>query len=109
MYPNPLFLNKTSSEIRSHPVVLDPNRWKLHVSYTQTNNILYRIVNLEDLVKKAVYRINNLSEEDFQKVIASECNITFASYILLEYNVLGSLNHTTLTIYQSALSNDRNV
>ena len=103
MYPNPLFLNKTSSEVRSHPVVLDANRWKLHVSYTQTNNILYRIVNLEDLVKKAVYRINNLSEEDFQRITSSECNITFASYILREYNVLGSLSHTTLTIYQSAI------
>ena len=103
MHPNPLFLTKSSSEIRSHPVVLDPNRWKLHVSYNQTNNILYRIVNLEDLVKKTVYRINHLSEEDFQRITSSECNITFASYMLREYNVLGSLNHTTLTIYQSAI------
>jgi hypothetical protein len=103
MFPSPSFLQKTGSEVKNNPILLDPKRWKLHVSYNQTSNVLYRLVNLEDLVAKKVYRINDLTEEDFQRIIASECHITYASYILREYNVLGTLSHTSLTLYQTAV------
>jgi hypothetical protein len=98
-------LNQSYSVITNDPsenkfkaVKLDPNRWKLHVLYDQTENILCRVVNLEDTVGQKFFKLNNLSEFDFRRITSSECVVTYTAFMLQESNALGSLFTPTVTL-----------
>lgn len=96
MQVNPTY---TESNVNSdHKFKLDPNRWKLHVLYDQTENILCRVVNLEDTIDQKFFKLNNLSEFDFRRITSSECVVTYTAFRLKESNALASLVTPTLTL-----------
>jgi hypothetical protein len=76
---------------------LQPNRWKLHVSFGHHNNTLFRTLRLEDLVEKKFYQLNNITEEEYRRIIAKDCIKLDISFLLEERNILPSLHKAILT------------
>jgi hypothetical protein len=76
---------------------LQPNRWKLHVAYGHHNNTLLRTLRLEDTSDGKLYQLNNLTEEDYRRIIVRECVKLNITYLLEEKNIIASLQHPILT------------
>ena len=87
---------------------LQPNRWKLHVAFGHHNNTIFRTLRLEDLIDHKLYQLNNITEEDYRKIIAKDCIKLDISFLLEERNVIATLQHPILTpIENGRRRNDR--
>ena len=76
---------------------LQPNRWKLHVAFGHHNNTIFRTLRLEDLIDHKLYQLNNITEEDYRRIIAKDCIKLDISFLLEEKNVIATLQHPILT------------
>jgi hypothetical protein len=76
---------------------LQPNRWKLHVSFGHHNNTIFRTLRLEDLIDHKLYQLNNITEEDYRRIIAKDCIKLDISFLLEEKNIIATLQHPILT------------